>query len=236
MRYSLAALLALTGLPASAEFHEDVPAVQSQPTQSPPPTHRVPLSVVILRGSRWTYDVVQRRVAKAREIIAQCGVRLDPAFIELSSPGGGAGVLYKPASSGEPGGMGTLARALGQPKPILFYVERFADNSGQSGTARPPHTSAGTDEVDTAWIAFTESNADGSGRYQVDAHELVHMLADVGHVGLGENRPPRRNKEDPIDPADLAQGLMVGNPILRSNRLSPALCARLKARTTARPL
>lgn len=232
----LAALLLLAAVGASAERHvfddSRAPAAIAPP---PAPTHAIALAVVILRGSSWTHDVVARRVAKTRDIVAQCGVRLDAAITELSSPSGSPDVVYDPDRAGEKGGMGAIASALGQAKPTLFYVGMFSDNEAQSGTSRPTFQAGGRADENTAWIPFPFDGPDVEHPYLVDAHELVHTIANTPHV---EYRacPRRARKEDPVAPECADQGLMAGNPLIRSNKISDALCARIKARPYARPL
>lgn len=235
-RAPLAAILLMCAAGAAAERHAfDDSRAAAAIAPPPAPTHAIRLAVVILRGSPWTYDAVARRVAKTREIVAQCGVRLDPEISELSSPSGSPDVVYDPDHASEKAGMGTISSALGQTKPTLFYIRAFSDNGGQSGTSRPAFQARGAAEEDTAWVPFPADGADAEHPYLVDAHELVHVIADTPHADF-RTCAPRAHKEDPISPECADQGLMVGNPMLRSNRISDALCARIKERPYARPL
>jgi len=217
----------------AAENHEFLAAESwSASPKIPAATHRVPLQIVILRGSRWTWADVDRRVAKTREILAQCGVRLEPTIVELNSPSGSPSVLYQESSAQNPASLRVVAQTLAQSRPVLFYVESFSDNIAQRGTARIRTNSAGEPEVDTAWIPYFEpSNVQWS--YQVDAHELVHVLADIGHWTPPYRSPPGRKKGDPPDPNAPDHGLMVGNPSVRTNVLAPFLCARIKSHPRA---
>ena len=235
-------LLAALRAPAFAGMHAAMrpapPSAVSILEDAPPPTHKIAVNVVILAGSSWARGAVEQRVTLTREILSQCALRLDGAIIERGLPSGGAGVLYDTDRSEEPAGMGTVARLL-RPNagPTLFYVGRFEDNAGQGGTSRPPFTSQGRPEVDTAWIPHHDRVPGWQDAYHVDAHELVHVLADTGHSALPTfGRKPRRNKEDPVDQADRDGGLMVGNPALRSNKLAPELCDKMKRHPLAERL
>lgn len=223
-------------LPASAEIHRPRAAAFDQTLQSVPATVRVPLTVVILRGSRWTYDAVERRVARTREILSQCGVRLDATIVELASPSGSPSVLYERGNDQDRTGMRVVTQSLAQPKPTLFYVDGFSDNSGQGGTSRPPLTSEGQPEADTAWIPYSDVPPGWQAAYHVDAHELVHVLADIGHWSPPYQPTAGRKKGDPPDPNAPDPGLMVGNSAIRTNVLAPFLCERIKKHPRAAPL
>ncbi len=62
------------------------------------------------------------------------------------------------------------------------------------------------------------------------------MLADLNHESYDENPARRARKDDPPLPGEHDQGLLVGNPYIRTNRIAPRHCAKIKARSLARPL
>jgi hypothetical protein len=233
-------LLLACALPAGAERHRFVP-VDPERAVSPRGaelTHRIPLQIVILQGSRWTWDAVSARTVMTKEVLAQCGVRLDPTIVTLAAPSGRAGIIYAPARSQEPDGMATIVRALSQPKPTLFYVDAFVDNTGQGGTSRILQTvTAGQDvpEVDTAWIPYFDQKPSWQVNYHVDAHELVHVLADVRHWSPPYQSPPGHRKGD-VDPNAPNPGLMSGNTMNRTNIIDPYLCERIKRHSSAAAL
>ena len=223
--------------PAAGEIHKPVAMESNAPAPlAAPATHLIPLQVVILHGSRWTWAEVDRRVAKTKEILAQCGVRLDATLVELKSPTGSPSVLYEFDNKLDPTSLRQVAQILARAKPAMFYVESFPDNTSQGGTARPRRTSAGHPEADTAWIPYFETPPGWQASYHVDAHELVHVLADIGHWSPPYQSPPGRKKGDPPDPDRPIEGLMVANNILRSNALAPYLCERIKKHAGAEPL
>lgn len=230
-----ALLLLACALPAAAEIHAVVAAVVARVLQAPPATHRIPLQVVILRGSRWTWSAVDRRVSLTRDILAQCGVRLEPTIVELKPPSDTASVLYEIGNDQDPTSMRVVSQTLAQAKPTMFYVDGFSDNTAQGGTARTPRTSAGTPELDTAWIPYYETAPGWQATYHVDAHELVHVLADIGHWSPPYQAPAGHQKGDD-DPDRPNPGLMVGNNAIRTNALAPYLCERIKNHPRASPL
>lgn len=232
-----AALLLGCALQAVAEPHEVFSVPDAPALQAPPATHRIPVQFVILRGSRWTWAVVEQRVTKTKEVLAQCGVRLDTTISELVPPGPNATAIYDTKRSHEPTGMSTIVSALSQPKPTVFYVDGFPDNAAQGGTARPQHTAAGqvVPEVDTAWIPYFETPPPAHANYSVDAHELVHVLADIAHWSPPYQSPPGHAKGD-FDPNKPEAGLMVRMPEIRTNILHPYICERIKKFPRATPL
>lgn len=231
----LSALILACATPASAEIHNLVAATLARVLQAPPATHRIPLQVIILRGSRWTWSAVDKRVALTRDILAQCGVRLETTIVELNPPAGTAFVLYELGNDQDPTSIRIVSQTLAQMKPTMFYVDGFSDNSSQGGTARTPRTSAGTPELDTAWIPYYDTAPGWQATYQVDAHELVHVLADVGHWSPPYQSPPGHKKGDD-DPDRPDPGLMVGNNAIRTNSMAPYLCERIKKHPRAAPL
>lgn len=237
---ALAALSLLLAGAARGEIHSMGAAragARSLLQAAPAPTHRIPVNVVVLAGSHWLAESVERRVSMTRAILTQCAIALEPAIAVREPPWGSALVLYDDKRSEEPNGMGSVSRLL-RPSaaPTLFYVEDFEDNEAQTGTSRPPFTSAGRPEVDTAWIRFADHLPRWSDAYHVDAHELVHVLADTGHSALPTFGRGRGRKEDPADPASQDGGLMAGNPFVRSNRIAAELCEKMKAHPFARRL
>jgi len=237
-RLAVALFASFCAAPVAAEVHEPIAMSQATPlVRAAAETHRVAVRVVILSGSRWTLDAVNIRVAKTRDIIAQCGVRLDATIVELTAPGGGAGVLYASERSQEPTGMSTITGFLAQPKPTIYYVGAFTDNTGQSGTSRPRHTVSGAPipEMDTAWIPYSEVPPYWHANYHVDAHELVHVLANIAHWSPPYRSPPGHMKGD-ADPNRPDPGLMVQNNYIRSNIIDTYLCERIKNHPSAAPL
>lgn len=120
----------------------------------------------------------------------------------------------------------------------ITLMETFEDNFMQPGTSRPPFNHAGDPEVDTAWITRLVLSPGYRDHYSVDAHELLHVLADTGHSVLrsAEDRPARPQKGEPSDEPDRYGGLMAGNPLIRSDVVDPSLCEKMRAHPLVRPL
>jgi hypothetical protein len=232
---SLAAALVLVACAAHADTSRSgpsrfAPAVLPEP---PVPSHSIPFSAVILKGSGWTREAVQPRLAEVQRIIAQCGVRLDLGpVVEGELPGGGTELLYDRKAASAPNGLGTVTQLL-RPRagPALFYFAHFLDFK-QPGTARPAWTDAGTAQLDTAWIAFPPDEGQS---YSVDAHELVHVLADTSHSSLPRVGPPSEKPKRDDSPQQPRQdgGLMSKYGRDRSNVIGDALCAKMKLHPAA---
>lgn len=224
--------LPLAALLAASAFAPRVFAQDAEPA----PTHAIPLRVVIFEGSGWTRPEVEGRLARVWDVVDRCGVRLAPVtVVELAPPSGTPSPVYARDRSGEPDGLGSVARAAGAGAgPTLFYIADFADRP-QPGTSRPRHQVGAAPEADTAWITRAVLSEGHGDAYSVDAHELVHVLADIGHWAPEDppGTPPRR-KGDPGPRRDA--GLMAGSPNARSDRLDPSLCARIKSHPSARAL
>ncbi|MBI4349673.1 MAG: hypothetical protein HY553_22750 [Elusimicrobia bacterium] len=223
----LAALLAANAA-ARDGCPRSTPENERRLADPPPASARIAVDVVLLRGTGWSRDVVERRLGRLGAVLRQCGVRLDAAITEASAPGAATRPLYDRARAQAPNGLGTITRALRtSARPVLFYIGPFEDNPGQA-TSRPRFDSAGLDEVDTAWVPYGLGEGGAHACYLVDAHELVHTLADVGHPSLEYDGPRRARKEDPPYPGEQDGGLMAGNPGARTNVLGASVCDRLR--------
>lgn len=202
-------------------------------------THEISITIVAIREGGWTAEIVESRFMDVAAVYAQCGVRFnDVLIVEAGSPTGSGRFVYKREESMSPKGFGTIAGlAPRHGAAVMFYVDRFEDNVGQPGTSRPRFQYGEASEAGTVWLTSIIRSEHHGDHYNVDAHELTHVLADYPHstrmirrrpgASEGKKQPPG---EEPFRGGDL----MAGNPIVRTNTLTPELCGKIKENPRAR--
>ena len=135
----------------------------------PAHSHTMDLDVVVLGGSGWRIREVHRAVARAADVLAQCGVAVGRARLRIVEAPRRYRYLDDVWSP-------RLIKRLDLTHPAVFFVEETlrqpafeAEAFGQANTRSWPVMR------DTVWVtrAATELGV-------VLAHELFHVLADLG--------------------------------------------------------
>ena len=143
----------------------------------PAHSHEMNLDVVVLDGSGWRIREVHRAVARAADVLAQCGVAVGRARLRIVEAPRRYRYLDDVWSP-------RLLKRLDLTHPAVFFVEETlrrpafeAEAFGQANTRSWPIMR------DTVWVtrAATELGV-------VLAHELFHVLADLGqHESAPDN-------------------------------------------------
>lgn len=170
------------------------------------PSHHLQLTLAYF-GDSWTPTAIEVALGEGARILGQCGVAIAKVELALIAAPARYRDFHTPESR-------ELARALGLPKPTVYFVggtrqrpafEAEAIGRGNSGT-RP-------ELRDTVWITRGARDLE-----IVLAHELAHVLMDSG---AHSDEPDNLMREDTAP---------------RNRRLSAAQCARLRETATANGL
>jgi Zn-dependent protease with chaperone function len=176
--FHLAAALALCACTAFAQGTDEPPlrivrqvviAADTAATSRVQPTHRLRLSLAVLRGAGWDAAAVVAAAQRAAAILGQCAIRADE--IELTEFEGPSRYrsVFTPVSR-------ELAKRLALPRPILFFLADTRNQPAFDAEAVGRGNSRGRPEMaDTVWIALGTRDLP-----LVIAHELAHVLANSG--------------------------------------------------------
>jgi hypothetical protein len=215
--------------------------------ERPPFTHRLELSAVLVKGSRWTPEEAFEELKLVAETYARCGIRIDADIIHARIPGGASSVTYDKAATG-PGSRDELGRKTPLAgRSVAYFFERFPDKPIQSGTSSAPWSvGESCPYVGYTWQPYVgRHHAEKS--YSTFAHELTHNLANVGHgprLGRTADRAQVHYRENcdenhyacRVTREDREAKLMLGNPLVRTNELSDLLCNRIRSNPRVRSL
>lgn len=133
------------------------------------PTHRMRLSIAVMRDAGWRAEEVLESAQQAATILGQCGIRTGPIDLyELDGPKRYRS-LFTPVSR-------ELAKQIALPKPTIFFVADTLNQPAFDAEAVGRGNSRSRPEMaDTVWIASGARDLP-----VVIAHELAHVLADSG--------------------------------------------------------
>ena len=167
-------------------------------------THAISLDVVVLNEAGWQIPEIHRAVGRAAEVLAQCEVSVARTRLRIVRGPRRFRYLHDTWSR-------RLVERLDPARPAVFFVEETlrepafeAEAFGQGNTRRDPVMR------DTIWITRAATNVG-----VVLAHELVHVLADLG-----------RHETDP-------DNLMYERTEGSNTRLHDWQCERLRNVATA---
>lgn len=170
------------------------------------PTHRMALSIALMKGTGWRAEEVLEAAKGAAGILAQCAIRTSIELHEFDGPKRYRS-LFTPVSR-------DLAMRLALPKPAVFFVADTLNQPGFDAEAVGRGNSRTRPEMaDTVWIASGARDLP-----VVIAHELAHVLADSGG----------HSKE--------AGNLMREETAQGSSRLTPEQCAAIVTAASANGL
>ena len=165
------------------------------------------LAVYMFRDTRWSRIEVEAAVARAGQLLSQCGVRVEPAQLHVIDAPERLRFYSTPAAR-------ELLRDMNVRKPALFFVEGTRNRPAYDAEAIGRGKSKSRPELaDTVWIAFGARDLP-----QVIAHELVHVLSDSG-----------AHSDEP-------DNLMAQDTAPWTTRLSAAQCGLLRSRGAANGL
>lgn len=155
-------------------------------------THRLPLHIVILKGSDWTPQEVRDRTRQMAKIFAQCQVQLSPVVIyQMGGPSPTADHQW--TSSADDSLFQKMLRASAElPRPLLHYVKQNLyggdrlDNANAYWSSDVPQFLQGVGfiprvESTRSKVSVKDSAIDPMDDYFVDAHELCHLGCRYGH-------------------------------------------------------
>jgi hypothetical protein len=153
---------------------------------------RLPLTVVLLRGSSWSEGRVLRDLRRTAETFAACGVALGPvALVEAKAPDKRSDLDMRALDpvAGVPLAVSRIAALLPPDAhwPVAFFAGRLlgdtaiARSYGRGDVAPERHKDF--PYMDTAWFAYKAHWIERRDKqYSSLAHELVHLLCECEHV------------------------------------------------------
>ncbi len=224
-----------------AGFKDPIVSTVTAPAASTSATHGFDLTIVMFRGTGWTYPLVEPHLKRINEIYAQCGIRLEEVkVVEVDAH---AGILdIKTPWVGEDL---TIAKAAprGIKRPAMFLMKdlpsRMAAYAGIPSYSFRTLDRAIRDMIFVSAYVNSEEwkyyrDADESGQtyrlpvdpsYDVFAHELAHLFADAGHELPGDNGRPKDEKN-----------LLAGEKSEVNDSLLPRQCEAFKKNPLLRKL
>ena len=162
-------------------------------------------------GKLMSYELILQElaaaVAETADLLRQCDVSLARAELRVVEAPPRFRVYFTPVSR-------ELLARLPATKPAVFFVDDTRNDPAFDAEAIGRGNSAGRPELaGTVWVAYGARDLG-----KALAHELVHLLADSGAH------------------SDVPGNLMRAETSPANTRLTPAQCARLRARGEANGL
>ena len=159
---------------------------------------RLPLTVVIARGSNWTRARVLRQIRKTAATLAGCEIALGPVTLlraQLPTGEHDIDMAVEPAGPQIPEDVREIAGRVPKAadRPVAVLAGRLdGDSAVARSYRRAPGASAAQQRehpyLNTIWISYRAHWMDRSDEmYSPLAHELGHLLCECGHTG-GELR------------------------------------------------
>ncbi len=134
-----------------------------------PHTHTVALDVVVLSGAGWRIPEIHRAVARAAEILGQCGVAVARTRLRMVEAPRRYRYLHDAWSR-------RLVKRLDPARPAVFFVEEtLREPAFEAEAFGQGNTRSLRALRDTVWITRAARDVG-----VVLAHELFHVLADLG--------------------------------------------------------
>ena len=173
----------------------------------PGATHELRLSLYAFRGSPWTQREIEPAVLEAAGLLAQCGVALAGAELQLLEAPRRFHFYSTPVSR-------ELLQDLQVSKPAIFFVDETLNRPAYDAEAIGLANAETRPELaNTVWIAHGARDLP-----LALAHELAHVLSDSGE-----------HSEEP-------RNLMRAATAPENTQLSDAQCRRLRERGEANGL
>ena len=169
-------------------------------TGAAPATHGLRLTLIIFRETAWEPDTILAAAKNMAPLLAQCGVRIVAAELQLLDAPLRFRYYLTPVSR-------ELARLAPVPRPAIYFVADTLNRPAFDAEAIGRANSGMRPELaDTVWVAAGTRDL-----HIVLAHELVHVLMDSGEHSneLGNLLQPETTPEN--------------------TRLTDTQCARMRA-------
>lgn len=181
------------------------------------------LSLVLLRNSGWTTDIVIKHLVRVEKIYAQCSIGLRNIKIVTTNPP--KGILDYPTIKGNEASSLALKTPI-MAKPVLYFVRKIKEQTAAIAGA-PFYVGNDSPVVNTAWFSSYLNEPSYSmirgilengqtqifyrdPSYDVVAHELAHILGNLPHFEGNE------------------QNLLSGVALLLNDYLTPEQCLKIK--------
>ena len=219
---------------ANPEFSTIIVAEAALPNI--PVTHVLDATIVMFRNSGWTRNQIETHLKRTNEIYAQCGIRLgDIKFVESDAYQGKIDINERWNYEGDD--LKIAAATPVENRPVIYLVRKIMQTEGGYTNFEHFQYSENNPKVaNTIWLAsiintedyYYYETGDDSGRnyrlrrdpsYNVVAHELAHLLADMGH----ETSLTEKN-------------LLNGAPSEVNDHLLPRQCEKFKSNPMMRKL
>jgi len=161
-------------------------------------THALDATIVMFRNTGWTREQIEAHLKRTNEIYAQCGIRLGE--IKLVESDAYQGMLDINDRWNYEGDDLKIATATPQEiRPVIYLMRKIMQGEGGYTNFEHFQYSQNNPKVaNTIWLAtlineedyYFYHTSDDSGHesylrrdpsYNVVAHELAHLLADMGH-------------------------------------------------------
>lgn len=214
-------------------------ATTAEAISSQPVTHILDGIIVLFRNTGWTKEVIEAHLKRTNEIYAQCGIRMGEfQFIESDAFQGKLDIQERWNYDGDDLLISKATPA--QKRPVIYLMRDILP--GNSGAREGAFTNIVNFWVplapiaqNTIWISniinnesygqYHDMTDDGKSvlktrdpSYNVVAHEIAHLLADMGH----ETELKEKN-------------LLNGSSELLGEHLLPRQCERFKKSPMLRP-
>lgn len=174
---------------------------------APTATHELTLHAYTFRGTRWRVNDIAAAMPAAAKLLAQCGIALAAAELNVIEAPRRFHDYYTPASR-------ELLRAIDVRKPAVFFVEDTRNEPAFDAEAIGLGNSRAKPELaNTVWVAYGARDLP-----HAIAHELVHVLANSG------------------DHSDERGNLMAEETSPENYRLTPRQCELTRSRGAANGL
>ncbi len=157
------------------------------------------LSIIVLKNSGWTQEIVNKRIQSLRSIYAQCGIEFKRIHVVFTNSPFKEVILrnHRLCPRDDPKGDNKLASVTPyMPGPRIFLFQKFI--IGPEGYAMFRNASKDNYMENTAWVAYEKfSNlAEPSDKnYEIMAHELGHLLLQASHVTKNKKLPNLMSKK-----------------------------------------
>ena len=201
----LTALLLFVGAAALAADPVRVVETRAVPKEqlpvAPGASHELHLSLYTFQGARWVPHEILIAVVDSVRVLAQCGVALAGAELQLLAAPRRFYFYSTPVSR-------ELLREIAVAKPAIFFVDDTLNRPAYDAEAIGLENAATRSELaNTVWFAYGARDLP-----LALAHELTHVLSDSGE-----------HSEEPGN-------LMRAETLPENSRLSDAQCQRLRTR------
>jgi len=156
---------------------------------------------ILLRGSGASLPVLEKRLPYTKDAFDTCQVQIQSNWIiVVDPPEDRVDFVHDHVDFDYSNGTKAHLALITPPveMPALFYIKSFTNTAAVTGTSAAPHWAGGSPQENFTWVTEPVLNYFA---FSVEAHELGHVLADMGHgpafTGNLMSAGPYRNNRFP---------------------------------------